>query len=107
MTATPRGTVPCGLNSSVQDGMWRYYFGGRTIESIRILAQNTLGHRVNNGTGLSGAYDIELSWRVSPDDLDGPSFESAIKDQLGLRLQPAKVEVETLVIDHIERPTQN
>lgn len=39
--------------------------------------------------------------------VDGPSFQAAIKDQLGLRLQPAKVELDVLVIDHLERPTPN
>jgi uncharacterized protein (TIGR03435 family) len=37
----------------------------------------------------------------------GPSLSSIIADQLGLDLEPAKAPVESLVIDHIEKPSQN
>ena len=107
MVVAPGKTVACGLSYAIQDGMWRYYFGGRSIGSLRSLAETTLGHRVIDATGLTGAYDIELSWRADATDLDGPSLQAAIKEQLGLRLQPAKVELAVLVIDHLERPTPN
>jgi uncharacterized protein (TIGR03435 family) len=36
-----------------------------------------------------------------------PSFFTAIQQQLGLKLEPGKGPVETLIIDHIERPSEN
>jgi uncharacterized protein (TIGR03435 family) len=74
-------------------------------------------------TGLTGYYDLALptpalqppppSQPVAPQpDAQSPLSEDqsifmALTEALGLRLQPAKGRVETLVIDHVERPTEN
>lgn len=63
-------------------------------------------------TGLIGTYDIKLEatpeFRIDrdpqPEDI---SVFTAIEDQLGLKLESAKVNVEILVVDHIEKPTEN
>lgn len=75
----------------------------------------TVGDLVVDKTGLTGMYDWSLSW--SPDDgssgdrpaenADAPSLFTALQEQLGLRLERGKAEVEVLVIDHVERPTEN
>jgi uncharacterized protein (TIGR03435 family) len=69
-------------------------------------------HRpVIDKTGLAGSADITLKWS---DDVaaeqGGPdviSIFTALEEQLGLKLQPSKGPVETLVIDHVEMPTEN
>ena len=116
-TALARGEIPipqarvpgdpldCGVSSGTRDGTWRYYFGGRSIESLRLLLQRSVGRRVLNRTALSGTFDMELWWGIDPDDSKWPSLETAVREQLGLRLQPAKTNVEFMVIDHIDRPT--
>jgi uncharacterized protein (TIGR03435 family) len=38
---------------------------------------------------------------------DGPSLFTALQDQLGLRLRAEKGEVETIVVDYVERPSEN
>jgi len=67
-------------------------------------------------TGLSGLYDFTLQW--SSDNLSAnpnadandnryPSLFTAVKEQLGLELKPVKGTIVTLVIDHIEKPSEN
>jgi uncharacterized protein (TIGR03435 family) len=84
-----------------------------------------LGQRLQNDqrpvidkTGLTGTYDFKLSFRpqlppdasaegLSPELENLPSIFDAVKDQLGLELVPQKGPVETLVIDHAEKPSEN
>jgi uncharacterized protein (TIGR03435 family) len=73
-------------------------------------------HTVIDKTGLTGVFDLKLKW--TPDRLlnapadDGatdhpPDIYTALKEQLGLRLDAAKGPVKTLVVDHAEKPTPN
>jgi uncharacterized protein (TIGR03435 family) len=67
------------------------------------------GQPVVDKTGLTGSYDIRLDY-APPNDSNSalPSLFTAIEEQLGLRLQPAKVPIDFLVIDHADRvPTEN
>jgi len=63
-------------------------------------------------TGLTGAYDIRIEatpeFRINnnPDPSDISIF-SAVQDQLGLRLEPQKAMIEVLIVDHIEKPSEN
>ena len=63
-------------------------------------------------TGLEGMFDFDLDFRpdTSSSDTaraDAPSIFTALQEQLGLKLESTKGLVEVLVIDHIERPTDN
>ena len=64
-------------------------------------------------TGLTGKYDMHLDMGQSgPPAADGSadpgaSVFSAVQEQLGLKLESQKDQVENLVIDHIERPSPN
>lgn len=83
---------------------------GAPMERFAFCLSDTLGRAVVDKTGLAGKYDIDLKW--TPDDLQGTpdagaSIFTAIQEQLGLKLQPAKGPVQVLVIDHIEKPSEN
>jgi bla regulator protein BlaR1 len=74
------------------------------------------GRLVVDQTGLKGAYDFTLNWGqeqiVAPEagqesaPVLSPIF-TAIQQQLGLKLVPTKAPVEVMVIDHIEKPSEN
>jgi uncharacterized protein (TIGR03435 family) len=80
-----------------------------------------LGRVVIDKTGIDGRYDVTLKWTpdsgttpvnsgtegtAAPPD-SGPSIFTAIQEQLGLKLEPAKGPVQVLVIDHVEMPSEN
>jgi uncharacterized protein (TIGR03435 family) len=54
-------------------------------------------------TGLDGVYDFTLSW----DDDGGPVLAVALREQLGLRMEPQKVAISYFVIDSAQRPSAN
>ena len=101
LTARP----PCGVVNGFGEGVRRYYLGARRADNLAIVLQNVLNRKVVNRTGLTGAFDIDLSWALSDDDPKLPTLFTAVREQLGLRLQEAKVPMEVLVIDGLERPT--
>lgn len=82
-----------------------------TAVSMELLAGyvgNRLGRIVVDKTQLSDSYDFTLDW--SPDeasDSPAPPLVTALRDQLGLRLESQKNPVKVLVIDSIERPSEN
>jgi uncharacterized protein (TIGR03435 family) len=65
--------------------------------------------KVIDKTGLKGSYDLDLTWSPEgADQNDGPPvIFTAVQEQLGLKLVPAKGPVEVLVVDSIEMPTEN
>lgn len=65
------------------------------------------GRQVVDQTGLPGKYDFTFKWTRNESAVDSPSLFTALQEQLGLKLEPIKGLVKTLVIDHIERPSEN
>jgi uncharacterized protein (TIGR03435 family) len=65
-----------------------------------------LGTPVIDRTGLEGTFDFMLDW--APDETiaeraGGPSIFTALEEQLGLKLESSKAQVEVLVVDRIDR----
>jgi len=82
---------------------------------VNVLSRQT-ERIVVDQTGLTGRYDLNLTW--SRDDVaavagttateqNSPSILTAIQEQLGLRLRPAKLPVGTFVVDHVVLPSGN
>jgi len=112
--------IPCGViaHLSPSDPGARR-FGGRDVTlamlGTSMPAQTGLvvvPRPVVDETGLKGGYDFWLDW--TPEDTSdvdnhesGGTFREALKNQLGLKLEPQKGPVEVLVIDHAEQPSAN
>jgi uncharacterized protein (TIGR03435 family) len=75
-----------------------------------------MGRPVVDQTGLSGRYDFVLEWlpevaRTAPPELEpdsqAPPFIDAVREQLGLKLESTKTPIRVLIVDQVERPTEN
>jgi uncharacterized protein (TIGR03435 family) len=80
------------------------------IGDLAFFLSDVLGRAVVDKTGLAGKYDLALKWtpeerQTEPDA--GPPLFTAIQEQLGLKLESTKGPVDLLVVDHIERPSDN
>lgn len=68
---------------------------------------------VRNRTGLSEKFDLDLEYTpglsapAGPAEDSRPTLFTAMREQLGLRLQPAMGPVEVIVIEHVERPSED
>jgi uncharacterized protein (TIGR03435 family) len=92
--------------------------GSRMIAFVNAFSQITQKTIVDR-TGLTGLFEADLQWTpdaptvtgtpetAQPYDPNGPSFTTAIREQLRLRLENRRDSVDVLVIDRIEHPTEN
>lgn len=102
--------APADLHSGWSMGNGRFEGKSVPIDSLVYGLSNTVGRVVTNKTGLTGNYGITLKW--TPDGQQetadsGPSIFAALEEQLGLRLVAAKGPVDTIVVDHLEKPSPN
>lgn len=82
-----------------------------TIAELAENLANTLQRPVVDKTGIEGLYQIKLSFApVQPDPNDDgsrPALPAALQEQLGLKLESARVPVDVIVIDRAEKPSAN
>lgn len=92
------------------------------------VVSHIVGRVVVDKTGLTGKYDFALKWTPDesqgmmgapgagpgpggsapqPADPSGPSIFTALQEQLGLKLDSQKAPTDVLVIEHVERPSEN
>ncbi len=81
-----------------------------TMEMLATQLQGGAGRRVVDKTGISGSYAFTLTW--SPEEMQNGnggerSLFTALAEELGVRLQSAKAPERTLVVEAIEKPTEN
>lgn len=74
-----------------------------TISLLAGTLSSRIGGPVIDRTGINGGYAITLPGNIG-NDPNGSSPSTALQDELGLRLQPEKVKIDVVVIDHVERP---
>ena len=87
-----------------------------------VMQTAVLDRPVVDQTGLSGRFDFELKWTPDEFQFGGlrikvppptenpdapPDLFTAFQQQLGLKLEATKASVEILVVDHVEKPSEN
>jgi uncharacterized protein (TIGR03435 family) len=122
-TANPIGSVGNSPQGQIRALRIRLSRGeiditGGGIGDLAKELSKRLGREVLDKTGLKGNYDLTLRWPDEsqaqpsiqdsrPLDPPGPSLFAAIQEQLGLKLESQKGPVRTLVLEHIEKPSEN
>jgi uncharacterized protein (TIGR03435 family) len=106
------GLLAAGANSSVQ-------FFAYSLDKTSDWLSRRLDRPVINKTGITGLFDFRLEYAPATtsstgqddptfsDPLGRPSIFTAIQEQLGLKLESTRGPGEFLVIDHVEKPSEN
>jgi uncharacterized protein (TIGR03435 family) len=94
--------------------------GGVAYRTLAGQLSSTVRRTIIDKTGLTGTFNVHLKWASDPApspsdpaaaipiaDPGAPSIFDALKEQLGLKLEPGRGPAEYLVIDHAERPSSN
>ena len=111
----PDGRPACGMRFGPGN---RLTAGGTSMAALARSMSNQAGRIIVDKTGLTGGFDIDLEFTPNPaaaggqppaagGDANAPSLFTALEEQLGLKLVPQRGPVEMLVIDRVERPTEN
>jgi uncharacterized protein (TIGR03435 family) len=115
-------TLPCGSIGFFTFGTGdrqRMVGNGEPMDRIaQALTSRLTGidRHIRDRTGLSGTFDMSLEWSMVSDTVQAPitlqddmppRFLEALKTQLGLTLSSTKGSVDILVVDQLERPTEN
>jgi uncharacterized protein (TIGR03435 family) len=104
----PNGAGPCAMKMS-GDGI---ISGGITMAQLGPNLTGPAGRQVVDRTGLDGRWEFVLHFNRLERDPNAPLGNyplliDALPEQLGLKLVPFVAKNRLLVIDHIERPTEN
>jgi len=104
-----------GEEPSTQGAPGRLIATRMTMRQLAGQLARMTGRPVTDRTGLSGEFNLTLTWSTEgqrPDPLnrpapgpDDPALSTALQEQLGLKLERARGPVEWLVIDDVDRPT--
>jgi uncharacterized protein (TIGR03435 family) len=111
----PAGQKYCGGVSDEQGGTVTLEAIGMSIDEFLKYKFPRLDRPVVNKTGITGRFDFHLEFALdeitgggaTAAETVGPSIFTALEQQLGLKLEPAKAPGDFLVIDHVERPSAN
>ena len=103
--AEPGQPLPCNMSF-----LRPPHVGGRGAEISTLITQlrNGADRVVVDRTGLTGRFDWDLQWTLEPlgpAAAAGVSLFTAVREQLGLRLDAERAVVNVLVVQRVERPT--
>jgi uncharacterized protein (TIGR03435 family) len=97
---------------------WHMSLRAATMSQFTYRLTVFLGRLVTDRTGLTGEYDLDLTYMPDPGiptpvvngnaiTIDAPALPTAMRDQLGLKLETSRAPVQVVVIDRAEPPTEN
>lgn len=117
------GKVQCGLLVSQAATRANLRGGGLAFGDVVRTLGDYVDRPLEDRTGLNGRYDLELQFTAdrgavpggpvpgglttTAADTDIPALPTALLEQLGLRLEPTRGDVDVMVVDGVDRPTGN
>ena len=117
--------------SENQEGLPGFGLGGPGVLRVRnatmsdfaaMMQETVMDRPVLNQTELAGRYDFSLNWTPDDSQFGGmaarmppptdnanppPALYTAIQEQIGLKLDATKAPTDVMVIDHVEKPSEN
>jgi uncharacterized protein (TIGR03435 family) len=84
-----------------------------TVTALTDRLSGIVKRRVLDKTGFTAPFDVNLNWRPEGVEVGDPAFANlpsifvALEEELGLKLESGRAPIDVLVIDHIERPSEN
>ena len=99
--ARPLTPTPDSTPATVRPGS---YSGRRSLAQLAQYLGGIVGRPVADRTGLAGIYELQLTFAADLRDTDKPSIFAALQEQLGLRLEPSRRPVDTVVIERASLP---
>ena len=107
----PANTLFCGMQAAAGE----IRSNGLPLGVLTTVLAPLVGRSVVDRTGVTGGWDLELKFAPmppagelpAPATTDAPSIYTALQEQLGLKLQPARGSEDVLVVEHVERPTSD
>jgi uncharacterized protein (TIGR03435 family) len=104
----PGATPATGMNTRKTSGSVLMRGSGVAMDELSTNLANQLGRYVVNRTGLEGTYDFTLNWGTDQNaDTTLPTLFTALREQAGLRLEVQKGTMPVLVVDELQKPTDN
>ena len=121
-----KGGPPPKMRGGIMlNGRGQLTSNGIQLNRFADILSRIVGRTVIDKTGLKGYYDFTLRYTpdesqgqmmpggpgggdaAPPPDASGPNLFTALQEQLGLKLEPQKGPVEQLIIEHVEKPSEN
>lgn len=100
----PKLKKSAGGESSTFYGRGHIKATATTMDHFAEVLSRLMDFPVVNTTGIEGTFDLQIEWNSAD---AGRSIFTAIQERLGLRLASRKTPVDMIVIDHVEKPSEN
>jgi len=100
-----------GSDGRVSNGVETHRYTNASMPDLALMLMIYGDRPIVDQTGLPGRYDFQLRWTrdeapATASDAP-PGLFTAMQEQLGLKLEPAKVPADVLVLDAVKRPSAN
>jgi uncharacterized protein (TIGR03435 family) len=106
--------APQGRPQMMRVGRGQFHAEGVPLDALAQMLSGQVGRTVLDRTGLKGTFAVDLEWTPETSaaaepaaGADGPGIFTALEEQLGLKLESSRGPVQMVVVDRLERPSEN